>query len=65
MAIRLAAWNVAKELGNENKAQDVIKAIESLNADIVILSEAYGKDGLAVTDVSINHIAYSRYIDCQ
>lgn len=43
MSIKVAAWNVAKGLGNGNEAR-IYEGIKQLDAEIVVLSEAYATD---------------------
>lgn len=40
MATRIAAWNVAKNLGDEKRASRIEEGIKRLDADVVVLSEA-------------------------
>ncbi|HVX23968.1 MAG TPA: endonuclease/exonuclease/phosphatase family protein [Candidatus Saccharimonadales bacterium] len=44
MAIELAAWNVAKGLGIDERAPQVLEGIKRLDADVVVLSEAWATD---------------------
>jgi endonuclease/exonuclease/phosphatase family metal-dependent hydrolase len=50
MAVEVAAWNVAKGLGIEERASKVLEGIKRLDADVVILSEAFATDNSTSPD---------------
>lgn len=50
MSVKVAAWNVKRSLGNEYEGL-IFNGLEQLNADVVVLSEAFSTDDTTPDDL--------------
>lgn len=53
MSVKVAAWNVNRSLGNEYEGH-IFSGLEQLNADVVVLSEAFSTDDTTPDDLEDN-----------
>jgi endonuclease/exonuclease/phosphatase family metal-dependent hydrolase len=59
--MRIAAWNIAGGLSKPEKESKIKDGIAKLNADIVILSEAFDKSGVSVDLDYATNLGYQEY----